>query len=270
MEASFREEKDKGYLRDYPDWHKIHFTTTSYDGYRLQCEYLPYPAGSNKFVILSHGYTYTRFGSVKYAHFFRKHGFNVVLYDNRGHGENRRTKVTLGVREARDLIALIDKLRDTYGKDIRIGLHGESMGAGIQVQALQYHPNIDFVICDCGFSHLAKVYEDLANEKAPGFGELLVRPAAEVSKLLYGFSYYDVNPIDYLKANDVPLLFMHGEKDDLVSPEHSIRMHEANKGYSELHLFPGSGHAMSWADQPDEYEAIEEAFLKTVDPALLV
>ncbi len=48
-----------------------------------------------KFVIISHGYTYNRHGSMKYASILRRLGYNCVIYDDRRHGENEKTVTTL-------------------------------------------------------------------------------------------------------------------------------------------------------------------------------
>jgi len=268
LEETYENEKQKGYLRDYDDWEKEEYTVTSFDGYVLHCEYLPNPEPSNKYIVISHGIQYTRYGSVQFAHFFREQGFNCIIYDLRGHGANEKTATTYGVKESRDLIAIIDDLHDTYGDDIRLGLLGESMGAGTQILALQYHPDVDFVINDCGYADLGSVFENFVTSRVPISGKIVIGPSI-VSKLFYGFSYYGVRPIDCLADNEIPICFMHGKEDELIPCEHSVRMSKATKGYSELHLFEGAWHTASWPKNQDEYEAIEKEFLEAVDPTLL-
>ncbi len=75
---------------------------------------MPGDRENKHFVVLSHGYTSTRYGMYKYAALWRRFGFNCVLYDNRGHGVNKRTSCTFGIREGRDLAALYARLLFGY------------------------------------------------------------------------------------------------------------------------------------------------------------
>ena len=58
----------------------------SFDGYELWVGFVPGDRNSKHYVVLSHGYTSTRFGMYKYVALWRKMGYNCVIYDNRGHG----------------------------------------------------------------------------------------------------------------------------------------------------------------------------------------
>src|SRR5690349_2385086 len=59
-------------------------------------------------------------------------GFNVLLFDYRGHGSDLGAPVTLGFREMNDFFAALDY---TLGRmpDARIGVFGGSMGAAIAI-----------------------------------------------------------------------------------------------------------------------------------------
>ena len=82
------------------------FTYTMSDGYIIHAE-KSIINDSNKFVILSHGITSTRVGSIRFAKLFNNLGYNTIIYDLRGHGDNARFKCTLGVNEAKDLNEII-------------------------------------------------------------------------------------------------------------------------------------------------------------------
>ena len=127
------------------------------EGKELWGGFLPADRESKYYVILSHGYTSTRYGMYKYAVLWRKLGFHCVLYDIRGHGVNKRTACTFGIKESKDLMALIADTYERYGADIHVGLHGESMGAGLQIMALEYGPKVDFIVNDCGYSEILPV-----------------------------------------------------------------------------------------------------------------
>lgn len=257
-----REQPHESY-RWYAQMPKETYTVSGYADYPLHTEYLPAEGESDRFVIIVHGYAYNRLGSLKYAELFHKHGFHCIIYDNRGHGLNRKTYCTFGIRESRDLMAVIEDTYRRYGPDIHIGLHGESMGTGTVLALLQYQPNIDFAVCDCGFGDLEPVLKNKLwqNMRAPAW---LLKPVSAVNRLLYGFSYRKVKPIQYLPDNRIPLCFMHGTADDYIDVSQSKAMYEANGGYGELHLYPGAGHAMALLSDPARYETELFEFVEKV------
>ncbi|MCR4616688.1 MAG: alpha/beta hydrolase [Lachnospiraceae bacterium] len=253
-------EKEKGMWRNYEEYQKEEFLLESYDGYKLNAIYVPAKEKSDKYVVISHGYSGCRLGSVKYLHLFHELGFNAVMYDDRGHGSNERTYCTMGFRESRDLLTVINYVYDRFGEDITLGLHGESMGSGLTNTALKYSPKVSFVVSDCGYCDLPYLLKYLVNKTLhlPGFLEVF---ASLATRIMYGYFFGRVRPIEQIKENEIPICFFHGEDDDFIPCEHAKRLHEANKGYSELHLVPGAGHAMSIITDEESYTKHVKEFL---------
>ena len=246
----------------YDTLEKEDFTVTSFDGYRLYAQLLLHPAGGNRCVVISHGYTDNRFGSLKYARMYLDLGFHVVIYDLRGHGVNEPALCTYSVLESRDLDAVIRAARERCPQADFWGIHGESLGAATSVAVLKYHPPVDFVVADCGFSEITDVMRaGLRRMHLPG---ALVRWASLFVRLRCGFRYRDMRPIDSLAGSRVPILFLHGEEDDFIIPEHSRRMQRAAQGMSEIHLIPGAGHAVSILTDPEAYRRHVEDFLAKI------
>ncbi len=238
-------------------------TIETYDGHKLWVGFVPGDQQNKHYVVLSHGYTSTRYGMYKYAVLWRKLGYNCVIYDNRGHGVNEPTTVTFGVRESRDLMTVIEDTYERYGRDIRIGLHGESMGAGLQVMALSHKPKVDFIVNDCGYSELLPV---LRHKVKQGFylPSWLADLASPYCRLIFGYSFKEVCPIERLKENEIPICFVHGTNDNFTAHWHSQKMYEANKGYKELHLFEGIDHAECIVSDSNRYLAMMKAFVEKV------
>ncbi|EIC94807.1 alpha/beta hydrolase domain protein [Lachnoanaerobaculum saburreum F0468] len=109
------------------------------------------PIPSDKYVIISHGFKSNRYGAVKYVDSYIDLGFNCIIYDMRDHGENAKATVSLGQFESEDLYKLIEDTYNRYGM-IKLGLHGESMGAATSLMVL-LKAKVDFV-WRCGFSNL--------------------------------------------------------------------------------------------------------------------
>lgn len=243
----------------YDSLEKSDYTVQSWDGYVLHVELLRNPKPTNRCVLISHGHTDNRFGALKYAKNYLDLGFHVLVYDLRGHGENKKTFCTYSVRESRDLDALIRDSRARY-PDVRVfGLHGESLGAATTVACLKYDPPVDFAVSDCGFSEIKSILRrGLKSMRLPGG---LVNLASLCAKLLYGYRYEQMRPIDSLPGTRLPILFLHGAKDDFILPSHAEAMHRAAADHSELHLIPEAPHAISCLTDPPLYRQYLEDFL---------
>ena len=235
----------------------------AFDGKKLWVGFVPGNPDSKHYVVLSHGYTSTRYGMYKYVVLWRKLGYNCVIYDNRGHGVNEPATITFGINESRDLMTVIEDTYERYGRDIHIGLHGESMGAGLQLMALSHKPEVDFIVNDCGYSEILPVLRWKVKEGF-GFPEKLADWASPLCNLLFGFCFEEVRPIDRLKDNEIPICFVHGTQDTFTAYWHSKRMYEVNKGYKELHSFDGVDHAECIVSDPDRYLKMLEAFVSKI------
>ena len=241
---------------------KTDYTVTSYDGYVLHAQFLPNPDRSSKYIIISHGYSDNRFGALKYAKMYLDLGFNVIVYDLRGHGLNEQTFCTYTARERKDLLAMIRDSRQRWPDMTFFGLHGESLGAATSIAVLEEKPRVDFVVADCGFSEIENVLKSgMQAMHLPGFLTGIMSAGA---KIRFGYSYREMRPIDSLKDNRIPILFIHGGSDSFVLPENSEKMNEATPGYAELHLIPNVDHAMSVISEPEQYRKIVSAFLEKI------
>ncbi len=260
LEEARRWQEDHYDISWYDRLKKTDYTVKSYDGYVLHAQFLENSNPAKKYVVISHGYTDNRYGSLKYAKMYLDFGFHVVLYDLRAHGLNEPTFVTYSIRESRDLAEMLKDTRERYPGIETLGIHGESLGAATSVAVLKYVQNLDFVTADCGFAEIIPVLKvGLKGMHLPGF---FTAPASLWAKIRYGHFYREMRPIDSLPTNRVPILFMHGAADDFIVPEHSKRMKEATAGISEVHLFEGAGHAGSALKAPEEYRKILKEFLE--------
>ena len=239
---------------------KKDYTVEGPDKYTIHAELIENPEPTTKYIILSHGYTDNRIGSLKYVQMYLDLGFNCIIYDLRGHGENESTFTTYGVREGKDLECLVEDTKRRYQSISLLGLHGESLGAATTINSLQYKPEVDFVVADCGFSDIENVLrEGYRNAHVPDF---LFDLADFSGKLRYHYSLKKMRPIDSLDENTIPILFIHGAEDHFILPANSEDMAKRTKGYSEVHLIPRAGHAESVFTAPAEYKQYVKAFLE--------
>lgn len=254
-------------------WQSDHYDTSFYDtlekttytvpgckGYVLHVQELRNPTPTDRWMILSHGYTDNRIGSLKYVPTYLSLGFNCVIYDLRGHGENEKTYTTYGVLEAKDLALLIADTRSRHPELTQLGLHGESLGASTTVTVLQYRPDVNFVVADCGFSDIMEVLRD--GYRSAGAPAFLADMADIGSCLRYHISLRRMRPIESLNENNIPALFIHGENDTFILPKHAQKMYDRDPGVKALRLIGGAGHAESVLKAPETYRACIAEFLQ--------
>jgi hypothetical protein len=117
---------------------------------------------SSPAIILSHGYGSNRSELITLAFELWKVGYNVLVYDLRGHGESPVKWSGLGTYEKDDLLSAIKFLRSKRTDsgdellDGRVGLFGVELGGYISLIASSEDPAIKAVAVD-------SVYPDLAH-----------------------------------------------------------------------------------------------------------
>ena len=255
-------EKEHKLWGDYDDYEKEDYIVKGLNDYDLHVTLVKNPRPSDKYVIISHGFKSNRYGAVKYVDSYIDLGFNCIIYDMRDHGENEKAAVSLGQFESEDLYKLIEDTYNRYG-NIKLGLHGESMGAATSLMVLSKKPKVDFVVADCGFSNLYDlIYKAYDLAKTP-----FVLPSVNTAmKLRYGYDMKKTSPKDALVGNEVPICFIHGEADTFILPDNSQVNKAATAGYSELHLVPNAAHAQSREVLGEaEYRGIIGDFLNNID-----
>jgi pimeloyl-ACP methyl ester carboxylesterase len=271
--ATFEEEIKKGALlkeKYETEYHPKEFGVVSSDGFPIHGIVLSkrpdiiFQDKKKRIAVFAHGYSYTLFGSFKYAEIFRNLGFICILFDERNHGKSWKTATTMGYNEAKDIEAVCRWARRKYGDDCIIGTHGESMGAAAVMMHAPSDPQLSFVIEDCGFSDLTEElqYQLKHSYHLPKFPFL---PLASIfSQLRGGVAFKKVRPAQAVAqcSSELPMLFIHGTMDTFVPSSMVQKNYDAKQGNKSIHLFEGSEHARSWFDHPQQYAEVIESFLR--------
>lgn len=224
-----------------------------------------------KVAVICHGHTWNRLNSLKYANIFYAKGYNLVLYDHAYFGESEGQFTTLGLYEKQDLNAVLNLVREKFGKNAIVGLHGESMGAATVLLELGVRNDVDFVVADCPFSYTMSYYRELCTHLThlPSFP--IVDMANAMSKRKFGYDFTKVSPLDAVKNSNTPVCFIHGKEDKFIYPSHSEKMFAVCKNpLSELHLVDGAAHACSHLVNNEQYWQIVGDFVDKVENSLAV
>ena len=204
--------------------------------------------------ILAHGFGQNRYAMVPYAELFRKLGFSTVLFDERRFGESKAPYGTFGIKEATDVAALVEWVKQRCGQDTKIVLLGVSMGAVSVMNALKYTDDVDYVVEDCGFIRVSQglpfVYRSMVHIPNP-----FLMPVVKKRAKKYGFDMLDNNPIDVVKNSKVPICVVHGDMDRAVSVECVMKNPK-----SRVEIYEGRDHAYSICDK-ERYTRMLSDFL---------
>ncbi|MCP8966974.1 alpha/beta hydrolase [Ectobacillus ponti] len=231
-------------------------------GYDIHGWYMPGPR-PDRIMVFCHGVTVNKWNSVKYSRLFLQRGFSVFLYDHRRHGQSGGSTTSYGYYEKYDLQAVMHWLRQRFGEESVIGIHGESMGAATLLQyAGEVEDGADFYIADCPFSDF---YEQLSHRLQVEFKlpEKPLLPLANlILKLRDGYKVQDVSPIRCVRHIQKPVLFIHSQEDDYISCRMTEELYEQKKGPKMLFLPEKGGHALSYAENKEAYEEAVDRFLQ--------
>ena len=122
----------------------------------------------NKTVILVHGHEMNMVSMYPIANTLLDNGINVVLYDQRAHGDNTAKNVTFGYYEKDDLEDVVNYISGMMRDKKPIGLLGQSMGAatcGFYVGQEHANKNIKFAILDCPYNNMKSVIKVAAKRR---------------------------------------------------------------------------------------------------------
>ena len=109
---------------------------TSFDGLRLHAKFYAAPDPKAPVQIMFHGYKSA--AERDFCGGLREGidgGFNVLLVDQRAHGESEGKYLTFGVNERFDCLSWANYAAERFGRDVKIYLYGISMGAATVLMA---------------------------------------------------------------------------------------------------------------------------------------
>jgi hypothetical protein len=188
-------------------------------------------------------------------------GFDIFLFDFRGHGGSGGDRTSLGEWEKRDIAGALAYL-GSRGID-RVGVLGYSMGAAVALLAAPDLPQIEAIVADSAFSDLFSVVE---SERARmGVPNLFNPGYVFASKSLFGVDILANEPKRaIMRLGDRPVLLIHGEEDALIPVEQAYELRDfalaAGNRDVELWVVPLANHVGALGGDPEEYVGRVAAF----------
>jgi dipeptidyl aminopeptidase/acylaminoacyl peptidase len=239
---------------------------TSKDGLNLCGHLIERFDDSNRYIILVHGYSANYYLHMPFIPMFLKEKFNILLVEERSHGESEGEYATYGYKEKEDLNLWINFLEERKGEKLFLGLHGQSMGAATVLMCGARNRKVNFIIEDCGYSSAKELirYQFSKVEYVP-FDLVYWLLNLKVKKRC-GFRFEDVSPIEAIAKSDVPIFFIHGDADKKVPVNMAIDMYKRRNHEGDMILIvPKAVHLTSYKEKKEEYERMTHEFINNAD-----
>ena len=221
---------------------------------------------SNIYVFGAHGYrSYGKKEFCGFAQYYLSRGINIFFPDHIASGESEGTHCTFGYYEREDCMKWLRYMTDHFGEDIKIILHGVSMGSATvcMMSGRNNLPeNVKFTVADCGFTTAEELFSFKMDAlKIPDIG--LMKGVNLANKINHGFEFGDIKPVDSVQNARVPMLFVHGKEDNLVpSYMAQILYDNCSTPKKDILIVEGADHAQAHVHGKEEYEKKIDEFIE--------
>jgi uncharacterized protein len=186
------------------------------------------------------------------------HGFDVLMFDLRGHGQSATSRLTFGLHEHKDVLGAVDFLRSRGYKSGQIGVLGLSVGAVCGLLAASREPAIGAVIADSGFADFGTIIRHQFKHLS-GLPDFFLAGGLLAGQLLTGERLQRFKPLESLSPC-TPTLVIHADKDDFIPSTQAALLASATS--AELWQSSGESHLAVYRNSPEAYATRVLAFLE--------
>ena len=197
-------------------------------------------------ILLLHGYLQNRNYSVPWAVRLAQAGYRCLVLDLRGHGASTGDHISFGAFESRDITQVLDDLARRGWDVSRVGILGVSYGASIALLTAGRDSRVSTVVALEPFASAERAVPELMRaafaSEAQGITDAQFAAAHVKEAKIAGFQWSQADIEAALAGSRAPVLFIHGEKDIWLSPDHSRALARIAPAGSKLVLSPLDNH----------------------------
>lgn len=218
-------------------------------------------------IVLLHGFLQNKNYVVPWAIRLAQAGYRCAVVDLRAHGFSTGKHISFGAFESHDISLVIDDL-GRRGWDVsRVGLFGVSYGASVALLTAGNDPRVRSVVAFEPFASAEKAIPELMRSafahEAAGISDRQFAQAYIKEAKIARFDWADADIPKALSRTRAPVLFLHGEADLWLSPDHSRALLKSAPPGSRLILAPRDDHV----SLPLQIEPFEKDVLAWFDTA---
>jgi pimeloyl-ACP methyl ester carboxylesterase len=197
-------------------------------------------------LLLLHGFGSCKEQMLPWALDLASAGYWVAMVDLRGHGASTGDWIGFGALEKWDLRKVLDSVQTRDMAGLPVGVLGVSYGASVGLKFAAEDSRVRTVVALEPFSSASVAIPELARAAFPHvatkISDRLFRAAFAVGASRAGFDWSATDVIPAVSRISRPLLFIHGEQDTWLRPDHSRRLHAKASNGSRLWLVPSEDH----------------------------
>lgn len=259
-----QERKERLMARPHEDVYK-----KSGDGLMLHAIYVPQKQDGQeeRIAICFHGYTgqaASDFCGI--SDYYIRNGYSLLLVDQRAHGKSEGEYIGFGCLDRIDACSWIDWVIEHCGREVKIVLHGISMGGAtvLMTGGLELPEQVKGIISDCGFTSPKKVFTHVLHSMyhMPAFPIMQITDIVNRKKAGYGLD--ECNAAREVRKARGPLLLIHGDADTFVPCSMCDEIEQNCQCRVTKLIVKGAAHAESYYKDMEAYENAMTEFLEGV------
>ena len=242
------------WMKDRKNIPFIEMSTKSFDGLTLKGKYYEIAKGA-PVELMFHGYKGSAerdlCGGIQRCFSL---GRNVLIVDQRAHGQSEGNVITFGLKESRDVVYWVDYITKYFGEEQKIILCGISMGAATVMMAAGENlpENVIGILADCGYTSAKDIICSVIEKKH--LPSKILYPFVRLGGIVFGgFDPNKASPITALKKCTTPIIFIHGESDSFVPSYMSEQNYSATNSKKRIMTVKGACHGAAFLVDPDRY-----------------
>lgn len=233
-------------------------------GYVLKGYLLSAKTESKVFVLFAHGYRADHNGDpINFEKYYYDKGYNFMSVDHTAAGDSEGNYVGFDYFESQDMLRWIDYLVNRFGEDIKIILHGVSMGGATVCKMADRVPKqVKLIVSDCAYTSALDQFDETARSVGVPRTKELLAIFNFINKHLAGYDLEHTNVRPHIISSRVPMLFVHGGEDDFVPTKMVYELYDLCQREKDLLIVDGAAHAQSIMAGYAEYTAKLDEFIE--------
>ncbi len=226
------------------DYQDVSFPSANNDGVTLSGWFVPNQS-SHRVLILVHGRYANRMQMLPLVKPLWDAGYNVLLFDLRGHGTSSYVKSTYGIHEQWDVIGAARYTAQRGFAPESTGVIGWSLGGASTLMAMRSSNDFVAAVADSAYANSDPLLA--RNPLRPGL--------ALAMKFVDRVNLSRVNPADSIRGlQGRSIMLIHGEADQVVPASQEKLLEQAGGGsVKQAWTVPGAGHVGAFATNPNDY-----------------
>jgi pimeloyl-ACP methyl ester carboxylesterase len=215
------------------------------DGLKIKGWFVP--SDSDKAVMIAHGLGANKSNFIGTVDMWHQLGYNVLIFDFRGHGRSDGHTVTFGYKERFDVMAGLKYLTEEkrFPPERIIG-YGVSFGGAAMIHAARETKGFSKIIIDSSFASLDDMADAIIAQQfiVPAFCSKLIKELGLFFiRVDVGFDIREHSPGDIVgELTGTPILFIHGKGDPLINWRQTGLLYEKAGDPKQVVFLETQGH----------------------------